>query len=1026
MKKLFYLIFLVTSNVVLSQNSHKFDWVKMLSGNSSQLYDVKLDNSNNIIVSGGYTGSINVAIKGGSFILTDTQPFTYFLAKYNQNADLLWAINTSSEVSVSSFFSSIDLNSNNEIIYTDSKGTFNKYTTEGLLVWSQSLNQCNDLRVKVDNLDNIIISGELWTSQDFDFSTQTNILTSNGGSDIFIAKYDNNAAIQWAFNIGNNTSNYINDIEIDNGNNILITGPANSTVSSYIDDFNPGAGVSQTSNEFFVAKYDSNGNYLWVKSIDPEISDLDTDVNGNVFITGGFIGIEDFNPSAAVYNLTGTYSFTSDSYFLKLNPMGNFVLAVPFAGSLSGSNENGSHILMTSSLVYLLEERAQDLRLIILDTNGVLLKEHYYSAYGPIGGMAFSGIDENNGDVLLIGEFSVITQYSIFSDDYTSVNINGENNSFIIKLMSGYTGKLFKDFNNNGVLDPNEMGIKNQVVQKLPNEEIFVTDSLGLYFIHNTQNIVHTFSVGNLPNYSLTTDPTQTFSVSAGDQTLPNFGYYSNNPCNQPEISINAPILRRCMTNVLYISACNEVSASGVLDASYVDLELDPLITINSANLPFLALGNNVYRFQTGNINPGQCVNFQINANVSCNTLLGQTLCMNANLYPVELCVLDTIPSPPIGDGSSGQSGGALDGIPVPCTLPWDQSSLTVDGWCQNDSIYFYVENHGSGDMDCYAPVTIAIDGVVTYTDSILLVSGQGITYSFAGTGETWILNAEQHPLHPGCSHPNAHVEACGGSSFPSPGSGCINDFRLDDADPVVDIYCGVVTGSYDPNDKTGYPNGYTDQHYINPNQQLQYVIRFQNTGNDTAFTVVIRDTLDYDLNIFTVTPGVASHPYEFRMYGPRVLEWTFNNILLPDSTTNLEGSNGFVTYHVEQVPDLAPGTVIHNKADIYFDFNDPITTNETWHTIYDGFFAVAGVNELDVEGTLFKVYPNPVNGQLTIEAGKTSNERYVVYDQIGKKILFGKLSFPMTTIDASSMNQGIYFIQIGENKSDTFKIVKL
>jgi uncharacterized repeat protein (TIGR01451 family) len=242
----------------------------------------------------------------------------------------------------------------------------------------------------------------------------------------------------------------------------------------------------------------------------------------------------------------------------------------------------------------------------------------------------------------------------------------------------------------------------------------------------------------------------------------------------------------------------------------------------------------------------------------------------------------------------------------------------------------------------------------------------------------------------------------------------------------VVDIYCGVVTGSYDPNDKTGYPNGYTEQHYINPNQQLQYVIRFQNTGTDTAFTVVIRDTLDYDLNIFTITPGVASHPYEFRMYGPRVLEWTFNNILLPDSTTNLEGSNGFVTYHVEQVPDLAPGTMIHNKADIYFDFNDPITTNETWHTIYDGFFAVAGVNELDIEGTTFKVYPNPVNGQLSIEAGKMTNERYVLYDQMGKKILSGKLSFPMTTIDASSMNQGVYFIQIGENKSNTFKIVKL
>jgi hypothetical protein len=188
----------------------------------------------------------------------------------------------------------------------------------------------------------------------------------------------------------------------------------------------------------------------------------------------------------------------------------------------------------------------------------------------------------------------------------------------------------------------------------------------------------------------------------------------------------------------------------------------------------------------------------------------------------------------------------------------------------------------------------------------------------------------------------------------------------------------------------------------------------------------VIRDTLDVDLNIFTVTPGVASHAYEFRMYGPRVLEWTISNIVLTDSTTNLEESNGFVTFHVDQLPNLIPGTIINNDSDIYFDFELPVTTNETWHTIYNGFFAVAGVNELDVEGTLFKVYPNPVNGQLTIEAGKTSNERYVVYDQMGKKVLAGKLGFPVTTIDVASLIQGVYFIQIGENTSNTFKIVKM
>ena len=179
----------------------------------------------------------------------------------------------------------------------------------------------------------------------------------------------------------------------------------------------------------------------------------------------------------------------------------------------------------------------------------------------------------------------------------------------------------------------------------------------------------------------------------------------------------------------------------------------------------------------------------------------------------------------------------------------------------------------------------------------------------------------------------------CGDSTNWTPG--VVNQFPQDDADPDVDIYCGQVTAPVDPNDKTGYPLGQTEEYYIQPNQQLQYVIRFQNVGTDTAFTVVVRDTLDIDLNIFTVTPGVASHPYTFKMYGPRVLEWTFEDIQLPDSTTNSEGSNGFLTFHVDQVPDLAPGTVINNDADIYFDFELPITTNTTVHKIFEGFVDV-------------------------------------------------------------------------------------
>jgi uncharacterized repeat protein (TIGR01451 family) len=270
---------------------------------------------------------------------------------------------------------------------------------------------------------------------------------------------------------------------------------------------------------------------------------------------------------------------------------------------------------------------------------------------------------------------------------------------------------------------------------------------------------------------------------------------------------------------------------------------------------------------------------------------------------------------------------------------------------------------------------------------------------------------AEQHPLHPGNSHPNAGVDGCGAHNLDPPGD--INDTHLDDADPVVDAYCGVVTGSYDPNDKTGFPKGETEQNYIPKNQQLQYVIRFQNTGTDTAFTVVVRDTLDVDLNIFTVVSGVSSHSYTFKMYGPRVLEWTFNDIDLPDSAANQIGSNGFLTYHVEQVRDLVPGTMITNDADIYFDKNAPITTNTAFHEIFEGFVSILGIENLEIEGKDVLIYPNPTSGFITIESEDPIYEKYRIYDQQGRLVHSGQLSGLSTEISLHLLSKGSYTIQI-------------
>ncbi|MGK0387689.1 MAG: putative repeat protein (TIGR01451 family) [Maribacter sp.] len=485
--------------------------------------------------------------------------------------------------------------------------------------------------------------------------------------------------------------------------------------------------------------------------------------------------------------------------------------------------------------------------------------------------------------------------------------------------LSGVMGQIYNDINEDCILS-SEFGIASRKAIIQPGNIIIETGNNGFWGINSLATGTYTITVDTTGSWNLTCPITQSFTVTnpEGITVAPNFGFVSTEPCAAPDVSIHMPFIRRCFTDQrIYIQACNTPYATGILTDPYVIVELDSLFTPSNSSIPYVSLGNHQYQIDLSTLNPGDCENFWIEADLSCDASLEQGLCMEVNLFPAEPCVFDSIPNPFPSDV-------------LPCTSEWDESSLSVEGYCENDSVHFIITNLGIGDMTCFSPVRIFINGNLIILDSIQLISGGSTSFSFSGDGQSWRLETDQHPLHPGNSQPNATVEGCGGENVASR----INAHYLDDADPIIDIFCGIVTGSYDPNDKTGYPLGVTDMNKILPNQKMEYVIRFQNTGTDTAFTVVIRDTLETDFDIFSVQSGVSSHAYSFKMYGPRVLEWTFDNILLPDSTTNEPGSNGFVTFKVDQNADLPEGYILENSAGIYFDFNDPIITNSTFHTI--------------------------------------------------------------------------------------------
>ena len=149
------------------------------------------------------------------------------------------------------------------------------------------------------------------------------------------------------------------------------------------------------------------------------------------------------------------------------------------------------------------------------------------------------------------------------------------------------------------------------------------------------------------------------------------------------------------------------------------------------------------------------------------------------------------------------------------------------------------------------------------------------------------------------------------------------------------DVISQIHSCAYDPNDKRVQPAGYEEPHFIAVDQELEYTVRFQNTGNSPAINVVVEDTISEFLDISTLDIKGASHNMQVEINeSERLIRFVFPEIMLPDSTCCLEESQGFVAFAMAPLVGLADGTEINNDAYIYFDNNEAIITNETWSTI--------------------------------------------------------------------------------------------
>ena len=194
-----------------------------------------------------------------------------------------------------------------------------------------------------------------------------------------------------------------------------------------------------------------------------------------------------------------------------------------------------------------------------------------------------------------------------------------------------------------------------------------------------------------------------------------------------------------------------------------------------------------------------------------------------------------------------------------------------------------------------------------------------------------------------------------------------------------------LVRGAFDPNDKSETHEGLMTPSQAAKGEYMNYLIRFQNTGTDTAFTVVVKDTLDKLLDLSSLEMIKASHPYTISIKSS-IVQWRFANINLPDSNINEKASHGYIAYKIKTLKNVSVNSSINNSASIYFDYNLPVKTNTTKTLITDGKLII---NPGNAAAGYVKLVPNPAFGVVNIrlKTNLSTTGDLMIYNMAGQVV---------------------------------------
>lgn len=371
MKKLLLLSALLLSGLFVNAQTPSLTWVKQMGkfGGFVTPRATVVDASGNVISTGLFKNTIDFDPGAGvSTLISVNNPSTannqndIFISKVDANGNFVWAkqlagidlkdatavgVDAAGNVYTTGFFyGTIDFDPGVGVSNLISKGYndifISKLDASGNFVWAKQMGSLYGeigYAIAVDSVGNVFTTGSFSGTCDFDPNAGVSNMTALV-ENIFISKLDTNGNFVWAKSMGGIAYNRGKVITLDASGNVYVGGTFGGTA-----DFDPNAGVANLTSvgsfggneDMFVLKLDSNGSYVWAKQFSGTgtkfIKGIAVDASGNVCTAGMFSGTVDFNPSAAVGNLSGP-AFGDDGFISKLDVSGNFVWIKQLEGTI--------------------------------------------------------------------------------------------------------------------------------------------------------------------------------------------------------------------------------------------------------------------------------------------------------------------------------------------------------------------------------------------------------------------------------------------------------------------------------------------------------------------------------------------------------------------------------------------------------------------------------------------------------------------------------------------------------------------